>query len=301
MSYYQSKRKKGRIDRFSYSINIFSLTKVLILIASMGAIDSIASPSMAQPSTGVERSSRQQTTTKLEIDNITHDGVDRALSPGEVLTITMKGTSGVQASFLLIGDKQTIREIRAKEIAPGTYQGRIIVSVRDRLVEGAIMGRLQQGRRVTYSAASNAFTYSRDRANNTNQIPPSTSFNSPTESAPNPSVTAINQDLRPQFTSHRNGEEIDTNGFILQGQTQAHAQVKITIMSQFPIFGNIVQIEGNKLIEQTVRANSEGVFQLPIPPVPVSSTPSGLKYLINAVASLNNQTSPSTELTLVQP
>ncbi len=307
MSYYQSVREKGRLD---YSINILSWTQVILFIVTsilapsfagrLRPIAPIAPVTLAQTSTDLERATRPQNTKNLEIERITHDGVERALNPGEILTITMEGTSGVQASFLIIGDKHTIREVRAREITPGTYQSKIPISPRERVVEGAVIGRLQRGKQVVYSAASNIFTHNRNRASIENNNPPaSPSPYVPNESESNSATREINPDLRPQFVSHRNGETIDPNGFVLQGQTRPYAEVKITISSRLPLLGEFVQIEGDKLIEQTVRANSQGIFQLPIPPV--DTAPSGLKYLITAVASLNNQISKSTQLTLTQP
>lgn len=298
MSYY-GHIKLVRFDRQVNSVGIFDLTKVLVLIVTILAITPISSVSFAQTSRYVERLTTQETTRNLEIDNITHDGVDRALSPGEILTITMKGTSGVQASFLLIGDKQTIREISAREIAPGTYQSKIPVSARERVVEGAIVGRLQRGKQVVYSAASDAFTYNRNRASTPKFMVSPAPEDSQPDSDQKPSITPINGNLRPRFTSHRNGEAIDSSGFVLQGQTQPYAEVKITVTSKLSLIGEFIQLKGDRLIDQTVRANCEGIFQLPIPPV--NTAPSGLKYLINAVASLNNQTSESTQLTLIQP
>ncbi len=307
MSYDRAVREKGRFD---YSITILSWTRLLVLIVTsilapsfagrLRLIAPIAPATLAQTRTDLERATRQPNAKNLEIERISHDGVARALNPGEILTITMKGTSGVQASFLIIGDKQTIREVRAREINPGTYQSKIPISHRERVVEGAVIGRLQRGKQVIYSAASNIFTYNRNRASiENNQIPPSPLPYVTNESESNAATREVNRDLRPQFVSHRNGETIDPNGFILQGQTRPHAEVKITISSRLPLLGELVQIEGDKLIEQTVRANSQGIFQLPIPPV--DTAPSGLKYLITAVASLNNQTSESTQLTLTQP
>ena len=292
MSYYQSVKEKRRFDR---SAVILSWTKVLVLIIStVFSLGSISTITLAQTSIEVERKTAEPNHKNLEIKNITHDGVDRALNPGEFLTITMEGTAGVQASVLILGDKHTIREIRAREITPGTYQSKIPISPRERIVEGAVIGRLQRGRQVVYSAATNIFTYNRNEI-----IPATPSPYVPNESEGNSATSNINPDLRPQFVSHRNGETIDPNGFILQGKTQPYAQVKITITSRLPLLGEFIQIEGDRLIEQTVKANNRGIFQLPIPPI--DTAPSGLKYLISAVASLNNQTSESTQLTLTQP
>ncbi|MDJ0632361.1 MAG: hypothetical protein QNJ34_04130 [Xenococcaceae cyanobacterium MO_188.B29] len=274
--------------------------KVAILTTTIFSITPIFSLSLAQTTIETEWLIAQQTTKSLEIGSITHNGVNRALNPGETLTITMKGTKGVQASFLIIGDKYTVREVSAKEIEPGTYQSNIIVSPRERIVEGAVVGRLQRGKQVLYSAASQAFTYSREIANNPNspESPQLPTENPSTSSPPQANTTDKNL-CPPKFTSHRNGEIIDNNGFLIQGKTKPHAKVKITITSKLDLIGELLQFEGDKLIDQTIKANSEGMFQLA---VPINSTaPSGLKYIINAVAILNNLKSEPSQLTLVQP
>ena len=275
--------------------------KIAALSATLFAIMPISSVGLAQTTIEADWLIAQQTTNILEIESITHTGVDRALNPGEIFTITMKGTTGVQASFLLIGDKHTIKEISAKEIEPGTYQSKILVSAKERIVEGAVVGRLQQGKQVVYTAASQPFTYTRNIAGNDNIIRPPQLLteNSQTPFQQRPLVATLDKSLRPQFTSHSNGEAIDNNGFVIQGQTQPHAEVKITVTSKLSLIGEFIQLEGDTLIDRTVKANSEGIFQLAIPPT--HTAPSGLKYLINAVAILNNQKSEPTQLILVQP
>ena len=272
--------------------------KLATLAATILAITIISPVSFAQTTREKEWSTAQLTTQILEIKSIAHNGVDRAINPGGILTLTMKGTPGVQASFLLIGDKQTVREISAKEIEAGTYQSKIFVSPKERIVEGAVVGRLQRGKQVVYSAASQAFTYSRSMASEPVSLPTSTD-NSPTPCQSRLSVATSQKNLRPQFTSHRNGDAIDSNGFVIQGQTQPHAQVKITMISKLSLVGELIQLQGDTLIDRTIQANSQGIFQLEIPPT--NTAPSGLKYLINAIAIVNSQTSEPTQLTLVQP
>ncbi len=291
------------IDNFFLPYNRFY--RKAVLIATLLAIISISPVCLGQTKIKADWLIVQQITSRLKIESISHTGIDRALNPGEIFTITMKGTTGVQASFLLIGDKHTIREISAKEIEPGTYQSKILVSAKERIVEGAVVGRLQRGKQVVYSAASQAFTYSRNITSTPNiaiSLPSSSSSppdDSPTSFPPRSLIATIDRNLRPQFTSHSNGDAIDNNGFVIQGKTQPHAQVKITVTSKLSLIGELIQLEGDTLIERTVEANSEGIFQLAIPPT--NTAPSGLKYFINAVAILNSQTSEPTQLTLVQP
>ena len=271
--------------------------KIAAFTAVVLTLISIPSVSFAQTTREAGGLIAQQTVNRLKINSITHNGVDNPLIPGEALTIKMEGTAGVQASFLLIGDKHSVREIRAKETEPGIYQTKIPVSPKERIIEGAVIGRLQQGKQVVYSAASQAFTYSRERANTPGFLlfpPPSTA-----DSQPEQLIATVNSNLRPRFISHSNGDPIDTSGLVIQGQTQPRAIVKITVTSILSLVGELIQIEGNTLVAQTVKANSEGIFQLEIPPT--QAAPSGLKYIINAVAILNSQTSEPAQLTLVQP
>ncbi|MDJ0688753.1 MAG: hypothetical protein QNJ41_09595 [Xenococcaceae cyanobacterium MO_188.B32] len=276
------------------------LYKLAILTANLLAIISITPVGLAQTTTETDYLTAQQATKNIEIESVTHNGIDRALNPGEILTLTMKGTTGVQASFLIIGDKHRVREITAKEIAPGTYQSKIPISTKERIVEGAVVGRLQRGKQVVYSAASQAFTYSRNIARTPAIVSPSSPANNSSASFQPRSLTATNnKSLRPQFTSHSNGDAIDNNGFVIQGQTQPHAKVKITVTSKLSLIGELIELQGDTLLDRTIQANSQGIFQLEIPPI--NTAPSGLKYFISAVAIANSQISEPTQLTLIQP
>lgn len=275
--------------------NYNHFNKIAAITATIFAVIAISPISLAQTTIEARWLIAQQASKIIKIESITHNGVDRALNPGDILTITMKGTAGVQASFILIRDKQTVREVSAKEIAPGTYQRKILVSEKEPVVEGAIIGRLQRGKQVVYIAASQAFTYSRGIASIPIEIFPLANENSQTPSQ----QTTNDQNLRPEFISHRNGDAIDNNGFVIQGQTQPYAEIKITVTSKLSLIGEFIQLEGDTLLEQTIKANAKGIFQLSIPPT--NTAPSGLQYLINAVAILNSQTSEPTQLTLVQP
>ena len=285
----------------NFFLNQNSYCKTVVFIPLVLTAISISQISLAQTTIKTNLFVAQQSSRNLEITSIIHNGSDRPLTPEDTLTIEMKGTAGVQASFLLIGDKQTVQEIPAREIAPGIYQTKIPVSPKERILEGAIVGRLQQGKKVVYSAASQAFTYDRGVANGSvfplSLQPPTTKPQTALQQEQ--SVATVNSNLRPQFTSHNDGDAIDTQGFVIHGQTQPHAMVKITVISKLSLVGDLIQVEGDTLVERTVTANPEGIFQLAIPPT--KTAPSGLKYIISAVAISNNQTSQPTQLTLVQP
>ena len=285
----------------NFFLNKHSHYKILLFLC-FGLTATLSSQiSWAQTTIKTSLLVAQQSSQNLKITSIIHNGSDRPLTPADILTIEMKGTAGVEASFLVIGDKQRVQEIPAREIAPGVYQTRIPVSPQQRILEGAIVGRLQQGTQVVYSAASQAFSYDRGVANGSvfplSLQPPTTNSQNILQSAP--SLASVNSNLQLQFTSHNNGDEIDPYGFKIQGQTNPNAMVKITVTSKLPLVGNFIQVEGDTLIDRTITANTEGIFQLTIPPT--TTAPSGLQYIIDAVAISNNQTSQPTQLTLVQP
>jgi len=67
-------------------------------------------------------------------------------------------------------------------------------------------------------------------------VPPVGTVPSPAPTTP--SVTP----LQPQFTSHRNGEEIRSRGFTLVGQTRPRAVVQIRVTSQVPVLGGVITV-----------------------------------------------------------
>lgn len=74
--------------------------------------------------------------------------------------------------------------------------------------------------------------------------------------------------------------------------------VKVT--SELPVLGGVfnVKVGQSTLIDQTVKADNNGYFEVQVPPP--SPVTSGLRYNVKAVANNNNQTSQPVELTLVQ-
>jgi hypothetical protein len=246
----------------------------------------------------------QKIKTNLTISSVTHDGVNQILTPGQTLNISVEGTPGMQASVLLVVDKQTVREIPAKEVSPGVYLASIEVTAGDRFIEGAILARLESGNQVVYSAASQTVAF--DNQNITNNtsfsfLQPPTEVNlreGNTIPQKEQSLVAANSNLRPVFISHENGDLVDKSGFIVKGQTQPNAEVKIKVTSSLSILGEFITIEGNTLVDKIIIADNKGNFEIQVSPESVS--PSGLKYIINAVAVVEGKTSEPIQLTLLQ-
>ncbi|MDJ0746635.1 MAG: hypothetical protein QNJ32_25205 [Xenococcaceae cyanobacterium MO_167.B27] len=235
----------------------------------------------------------------LQIISITRDGDRESITSDKPITVTIEATPGVRASVLLVADKHTISETSAREISPGIYQATIYFDSNTRIVEGVIMARLQRGKQVIYDAANRPFSVVRAETQPGFTIGGSQSslftrnnFNSPN------SQVAVNSNIPLNFTSHRNGEIVNGNNLLIMGETQPNAEVSIKVSSSLSLIGNFLELEGVTLVEQTVIADKKGNFSFTIPHS--KNTVSGLKYTINAIAMVQNQTSQSVELTLVQ-
>jgi hypothetical protein len=104
--------------------------------------------------------------------------------------------------------------------------------------------------------------------------------------------------LQPQFISHRNGERIRTRGFTLVGQTRPRAVVQIRVTSQVPVWGGVVTVASQTLVNQEVVADANGRFAIAVPYRGV--VPVGAEYRVWAVGRWGNEVSEPTELMLVQ-
>lgn len=266
--------------------------KIALLIISFAIV---AEPSIILAQTNQESLSTQtqNAATRLQITNISHNINSHVLTVGETLTVTIKGTEGANTSVLLIGDKQKVREYQARETSPGVYIANIILTQGDRFIEGAMMARLQKGTQVFYSAASEAFTVNSATNNqNTSFVPSNNTTTSTTV------TNTQNISLPLNITSHHNGDLITNNGVTIQGQTEPNAEIQIKITSSTAIVGNLIQIEGDTLIDQIVNADSKGKFVITIPPN--SQIKKGLQYQISAIAFKNHAQSRPVQLTLIQ-
>lgn len=266
--------------------------KIALLIISFAIV---AEPSIILAQTNQESffTQTQNTANRLQITNITHNMNNHVLTVGETFTVTIKGTEGATASILLIGDKQKVREYQGRETSPGVYIANIILTQGDRFIEGAMMARLQKGTQVVYSAASEAFTVNSATNNQNTSFVPSNNTNTSTTA-----TNTQNISLPLNITSHHNGDLITNNGVTIRGQTEPNAEIQIKITSSTAIVSNLIQIEGDTLIDQIVNADSKGNFAITIPPN--SQIKKGLQYQISAIAFKNNAQSRPVQLTLIQ-
>ena len=258
-------------------------------------LGTIATPYVAVAQTNPESipSTTESTVKTIKINSISHSISNRTISVGETLSVTIEGTAGAVASVLILGDKQTVREYKAQETTPGVYIAKIVLTRRDRITEGAIIARLQQGSQVVYGAAERVFAVSPNRGNSV------TSFSDSTQNSLD-SVTPTNNDLSIPLTivSHQNGEEVANGGLTIKGQTQPSAEVQVKVTSSLSLVGNIIQVEGDTLIDRIVNTDNEGNFTIAVPQNP--SAPKGLQYNIEAVAFWQDSQSKPVQLTLIQ-
>lgn len=231
-----------------------------------------------------------QPTANLRVNSVSHNGVNKTLGSDSTFIATINGTPNAQASVLLVKDGQTVRQMAAEQVSPGVYVATFKVAPNEATKEGIVVGRLQGQNQTIYEVASRPFAFSTSAGS---AAVPEVQKGTSTQ-------TATNQSLRPLFTSHRSGDEISTRGFTLEGQTQPNATIDVKVTSALPVLGGIfdVKVGQSTLVEQTVTADSNGIFRVQ---VPASSTvTSGLRYSVTAVASKGNETSRPVELTLVQ-
>ena len=210
------------------------------------------------------------------------------LTTGQTLTMTMNGTAGLQGAFLLVQDSRTVREIAARETSSGVYTASLVVQRGDRITEGVIIGRLRrQGQsNSVFAAAPQAIAFNTGATEGGN-----TGGNTGGSTTP-PATTT----LQPRFTSHKEGDRVDSEGFTLEGQTRPNARVQIKVVAGASILG--VSIGGQTVVDDEVTADANGRFEVEVPAIPVAVP--GLRYRIQASAREGSQTSPTTQLTLRQ-
>jgi hypothetical protein len=233
----------------------------------------------------------QQPQATVQISSVTHNAASNQLGPGTTFLATVNGTPGSQASILLIQDGRTVRELQAQEVSSGVYVATLNVQSSDRLNEGIVVGRLRRQNQTTFAAASQPVVFN-PSAGGTVVVPDSSGTGTGTGS-----TGSTTQQLQPSFTSHRNGGEVSGSGFTLVGQTRPNATVDVQVTSTVSVLG-VVNLGGQTLLDQEVTADQNGRFEVRVPgpriPVP------GTRYTVRATASLNNETSRATEITLTQ-
>ncbi|ACK69344.1 conserved hypothetical protein [Gloeothece citriformis PCC 7424] len=231
-----------------------------------------------------------QPTANLNINSVSHNAVNKTLGTDDTFIATINGTPNGQGTILLVKDGETVQEIATQEVSPGVYVATLKVNPNEATREGIVVGRLQGQNQTIYEVASQPFAFSNTAT--TAAIPP-------VQEVENGTVAA-NQSLRPLFTNYRSGDEINTRGFTLQGQTLPNATVDIKVTSALPVLGGLfdVNVGQNTLVNQTVTADNNGFFQIQVPAP--STLTSGLRYDVTAVASKGDETSQPVDLTLVQ-
>jgi hypothetical protein len=224
----------------------------------------------------------------LKITSVSHNAVSEALGPGATFLATINGTPKAKGSILLILDKKTVRELPAQEVSPGVYVATLNVAAGDLVNEGIVVGRLQGQNQKVYASAAQAAVFSTSAQ--TKPMPPKGEGTPPSNAN-----TATTNALRPVFISHQNGDTINSDGFTLEGQTQPNAKVTIKVTSSVPVLGGLVNLGGNTLVDREIIADANGRFRVQVP-----AAASGTKYTVRAIASLDNQASSPTQITLTQ-
>lgn len=235
----------------------------------------------------------------VSLQNVTHNAAT-ALDNGSTFLATLTGTRGAKASVLLIDDKRAIQELNAQEVSPGVYVATVIVKATSAVQERVVVGQLALGNRKAIAAASQPALWA------SLPVSPPTPTSTPTATpTPTPTVTpastpgAINpKPNTPSFSSHKTGDRITTQGFVLQGSTSPNATVRIKVTASTPLLGGVINLGGDVLVDKAVVADSAGQFKVDVPAPVILQR--GVRYTVEATATLNNQTSGTTKLTLEQ-
>ncbi|APB33204.1 hypothetical protein GlitD10_0886 [Gloeomargarita lithophora Alchichica-D10] len=227
---------------------------------------------------------------QVKINSITHNADSQPLGPGSTFLATINGTPRSQATVWLVREGRTPEALSAQEVSPGVYVATLAVRSGDVFRNGVVVGRLQRNDQLVNGAASQPVEFV-NTATNT-PVPPIGTV--PPTNPTNPGVVA----LQPQFTSHRTGDEIRTRGFTLVGQTRPRAVVQIRVTSQVPVFGGVITVAPQTLVNQDVVADGNGRFEIAVPYRGV--VPAGAEYRVRAVGRSGNEASAPAELVLVQ-
>jgi|GEM_PF-1037470 len=244
----------------------------------------------------------QQPQVALEITSVTHNGTNNALGAGSTFLATINGTPGAKASVMVL-DGSTMRRLDAQEVSRGVYIASFNLGSRDRINDGVIVGRLERGDKTVYGAASQAVVFNPSASvTQVSQVETTSTSTQTTQTSTNTITATPSIPLRPEFTSHKNGDQITTAGFILEGKTQPDARVSILVeqaASNSNILGAIATgvLNSQQLLETTVRADSNGRFTVNVPQPRLLD--SGIKYSVTATANKDGQ-SDTTTLNLTQ-
>ncbi|MDY6786133.1 MAG: hypothetical protein SW833_26905 [Cyanobacteriota bacterium] len=237
----------------------------------------------------------QQPRAALEITSVSHNATTTALGSGSTFLATINGTSGAQASVLIL-DGTTMRRIPAQEVSSGVYVATLNLGSGDRFNEGIVIGRLERQGKAVYDAASQAVAFQPNaamtQATQVQTTPTGQTTTQPTTTQPTttqPATSAV-VNLQPTFTSHQDGGVIDSQGFTLTGQTQPNASVRVSVTSP-SLFGE------STLVDSTIRADDSGAFTVRVPRPLILNA--GIRYNVTAIANNGGQTAQAT-MTLTQ-
>lgn len=236
----------------------------------------------------------------LAISTVTHNATEPLAQDATLLT-TVNGTPGVQAAVLLIENGATVREVQAQEVSAGVYVASYTLTASDVSTETIAVGQLQRGDQKIFAAATQPIIITASTAapevTDTEVGAPA---DSAAASAPETPAAAVENTLplQPQFTSHRNGDEISGDGFTLVGQTRPNARVEVVVESTTGVAGGFISLGSNTLVDTTVTADLNGEFSVNVPAPPVLT--GNTSYAIEATARLGDDTSSTTVLNLQQ-
>lgn len=232
----------------------------------------------------------------LAIDTVTHNATEPLAQDATLLT-TINGTSGVQASVLLIEDGSVVRKVQAEEVSPGVYVASYNLTASNVSTETIAVGQLQRGDQKIFAAATQPVVITASTAaTEVTDVEVDNASNPTIE--PTDTVAADTVSLQPQFTSHSDGDEIETNGFTLVGRTQPNATVEIIVDSSTAVAGGFVSLGSSNLVDTTVTADLNGEFSVSVP-APLVLT-GNTTYQIEASARIGDDVSPITRMTLEQ-
>jgi hypothetical protein len=234
----------------------------------------------------------QQSQPAGQISAVTHDGIGTVLTTGQTLTMTLKGTPGLQAAFLLVQDNRTVREIPARETSSGVYTASLTVQRGDRTPEGIVIGRLGRTSSGQTGTSPNVYaSAAQPVALNSNTSSGGSTGGGSTGGG---TTTPVNTTLQPRFTSPKDGDIVGTDGFTLVGQTRPNAKVQLKVVAGASILG--ITVGGQTVVDDEFTADNAGRFQVEVPEPPVNVP--GLRYRVQATAREGSQTSPQTQITL---
>jgi len=234
-----------------------------------------------------------------QVESVTHNAND-PLQAGATLLATIKGTPRGQASVLLIENGRTLRSLLANEVSPGVYVASLSVDASSRVQEGIVVGRLERAGQTTFGVAETPVVFQGSTASassgNTTLNPTSTDSSTATaNNPPAPTATPVGTaaPTKPKLTSPPLGERIDTSGFTLTGETSPGATVRVRVVADTPLLGNVFSLGGERLVDLDVEADSQGMFEVKVPAPAILRRDT--RYQVTMTASQNGKTAAPVE------